>query len=60
MLAFDEVPLIYTCPLGPDDIHQTVLMAPVAFNAENFSTYVGVTKYLDPGLRNNLDAHANA
>ena len=59
MLAFDEVPLAYTCPLGPDSDERTIPMAPVAFNAENFSTYIGVTKYMDPGLRNNADAHAN-
>ena len=27
-------------------------MAPVAFNSENFSTFIGVTKYVDPGMRN--------
>lgn len=33
-------------------------MAPVAFNSENISTYIGVTKYVDPGMRN-IGAGAN-
>jgi hypothetical protein len=56
MLAFDEMPLTYTCPLGTDSNNHSILMAPVALNADNFSTYAGVTKYVDQGLRNNHDA----
>ena len=54
MLAFDEVPLSYACPEGAanGDLSLTKPMAPVAFNSENFSTYIGVTKYVDPGMRN--------
>ena len=26
-------------------------MAPVPFNSENFSTFIGVTKYVEPGVR---------
>ena len=50
MLAFDEVPLSYGCPDGADS-GDTKSMAPVAFNSENFSTFIGVTKYVEPGLR---------
>ena len=50
MLAFDEVPLSYGCPDGADGNIKP--MAAVAFNSENFSTFIGVTKYVDPGLRN--------
>lgn len=46
MLAFDEVPLSYACPEGADGDLKP--MAPVAFNSENFSTYIGVTKFVDP------------
>ena len=58
MLAFDEVPLSYGCPDGADS--DTKPMAPVAFNSENFSTFIGVTKYVDPGLRNAAGANANS
>ena len=51
MLAFDEVPLTYTCPESADS-DQFKPMAPVALNSENFSTFIGVTKYIDPGMRN--------
>ena len=47
MLAFDEVPLSYACPEGADG-DSLKPMAPVAYNSENFSTYIGVTKYEDP------------
>ena len=49
MLAFDEVPLSYSCPEGVGDSYKA--MAPVAFNSENISTYIGVTKFVDPGMR---------
>ena len=50
MLAFDEVPLSYSCPDGADG--EVKPMAAVAFNSENFSTFIGFTKYVDPGMRN--------
>ena len=56
MLAFDEVPLSYSCPEGNSNADESMpqfkAMAPVAFNSENISTYIGVTKYVDPGSRN--------
>ena len=48
MLAFDEVPLSYACPEGADADEGLKPMAPVAYNSENFSTFIGVTKYVDP------------
>ena len=58
MLAFDEVPLSYGCPDGADGNIKP--MAAVAFNSENFSTFIGVTKYVDPGLRNAAGGGNNA
>lgn len=62
MLAFDEVPLSYGCPDGADGNDQPKFkpMAPVAFNSENFSTFIGVRKYVDPGLRNAGGGGGNA
>jgi len=61
MLAFDEVPITYACPQeteADDDDGQVTTykpMAPVPFNCENFSTFVGVTKYVEAGMRNIAD-----
>lgn len=53
MLAFDEVPLAYSCPDGPEGSEKIIPAAPVPFNAENFSTFIGVAKYVDlENLRN--------
>lgn len=52
MLAFDEVPISYACPNGPDSEDAQKPMAPVAYNSENLSTFLGVTKYEDVGQRN--------
>ena len=49
MLAFDEVPISYACPNGPDSEDAQKPMAPVAYNSENLSTFLGVTKYEDVG-----------
>ena len=56
ILAFDEIPISYACPGGPDG-DELQPMVPVAFNSENLSTYIGVTKYVDPGLRNGGRGH---
>ena len=58
MLAFDEVPISYACPqevIEADGQLAYKPMAPVPVNSENFSTFVGVTKYVEAGIRNIVD-----
>ena len=67
MLAFDEVPLSYSCPEAPavannnNDANENnnKPMAPVAFNSENISTFLGISKFVDPGMRNAAGAFGN-